>query len=428
MSFSTGDVFLIFTLLFFLYASPIIYVLLTIYGTFKKAEHPALIKAIAFANLLITVNLIYYSVTLDDLNDGGSTLQFVSISLAAFSPASISLLVNTQKKCAFYSYTALFFLSFGLYNLYYFPEKIEQDREAMIISSLQQGNIKKLQQTFNEGCPSEQATFYYLRTMAEGEIYPASSFVFLLDCTDKDHESSYSKDNFITYYQNVLQKPNINKKLLDLLLSDYYRYLNNRDKQELVTDLLNRIDNIHSDKENERFTDRLNLLIKHHPELKKFIKVDDQYILQNIDHGNASLISYIKPYYSTQNQELLLATNVLLHEDAAIVRKISRDKHILSTKILSSIGGIWGSRDVDLVSYIFRYGSEDLINWILIHSLDNTAAFDYQEKLFNHASQQEEYYCNNYLIKYTSFNPNLTDAKKQSVRQALIQKSHCQEK
>lgn len=425
MSFSTGDIFLFFICLFFWYATPVIYILLTVYGTLKKKEHTILIKTLAIANLLIVFNIIYYIVTLDDLSYSDSHLYFVSISLAIFSPASFSLLINNQKKTAFYTYLILFCISSFGYNAHYFSEKFAQDHGAMINSSLEKGNLEKLQHIFNNGCPDQNTTLHYLRIMAEDEIYPQQSFTFLLDCTDKNPKLRYSNDNFISYYKDALTGRNINNQLLNLLVHNYYYYLNDSDKQDLVEKLISNISFNTDNKQKQQFADRLNILTDNYPELKNLIKVDDKNVIWMIDNGDAFLIKYLKPYYSAHNKKWLLAINVLSKDDKKTIREIEEDKTILNIKIFSSVGGIWGTRDIDLLSYIFRHGSEDLINWLLNHSLDNTAKFDYQDKIFSHDSQQDRFYCRNYLLKYIDFNPQLTDERKLSIAQKLRKRSRC---
>lgn len=425
MSFSTGGIFVIFICLFFWYATPIIYILLTVYGARKKKEYTILIKTVAIANLLIVCNITYYIVTLDDLSYSDQHLYFVSISLALFSPASFSLLLDNEKKAAFYTYLLCFCLSFYGYNAYYFSKKNEQDHEALVRSSLETGNIKKLQDIFNNECPDENTTLRYLKMMAKVENYPQQSFTFLLNCTDKNPQSRYSDDSFITYYKDALTGRNINNQLLNLLVHNYYNYLNEFDKKDIVESLINSISYQSDNKEKQNIADRLNILTDNQPELKEFIKVNDRYILSMIDEGDAFLISYLKPYYSIDNKNWLLAINVLTKDNEKVIRAIEKDKTILNTKILSSVGGIWGTRDVDLLSYIFRYGSEDLINWLLSHSLDNTAKFDYQDEIFSHNSQQDELYCRNYLLKYISFNPELTDKSIRLISLELQKRSRC---
>jgi hypothetical protein len=425
MSFSTGDIFLFFICLFFWYATPVIYILLTVYGILKKKEHTILIKTLAIANLLIVCNIIYYIVTLDDLSYSDSHLCFISISLAVFSPASFSLFINNQKKTTFYTYLVLFCISFFGYNAYYFSGKIAQDHEAMIKSSLEKGNLEKLQHIFNNGCPDQNITLHYLRIMAKDEIYPQQSFNFLLNCMDKNLETGYSSNNFSTYYQDAITGDNINNHLLNLLVFNYYNYLNENDKKNLVVHLISTINYQSDNKERQQIADRLNILIDNHPELTKFIKVDDKYILLMIEQGNKFMINYLKPYYSINNNNWLLAISVLSKDNTKIIMGIEKDKTILNIKILSSVGGIWGTRDVDLLSYIFRYGSADLINWLLNHSLDNAAKFDYQDQIFSYDSQQDKFYCRNYLLEYISFNPELTDKSRQSISLELKKRSRC---
>lgn len=420
MSFSTSDVIIIFIYLFFLYTTPLFYTLITIYGAFKKHEHTVLVKTILYSNLLITANIIYYLFPTNSLPNDLTWFYFYSISLMFFLPPSVSLLISFPRKYGFYTYIVLFSLSFCLYNNYYLPEKLKQDQRAMIISLLKKGDIEKVNQAFNNTCPNESIVFDYLSLMTTVETYPEKSFAFLLDCTDKHTTSRY----FVGYYQEALDEEKVNASLLNLLFYKYYQDLNNHDKNDIVSNFIFKINNSDSNR-GKLFADRFNTLINMHPELKKYIKIDDKHILHAVDNGEIVFINYIKPYYSTHNEDLFLAIRVLEHNDEKIISDIGQDKDILNTKILSSIGGIWGDREVDLLSYIFRYGSENLISWLLAQSLDSTAKFDYKYEYPNVADQQGKYSCENYLLKYIDFNPELSDEQKRSISKELKKRSNC---
>lgn len=425
MFFSASATIIIYTLLFLFFITPVIYTILTTWGISRQKEYPALVKIMIAMNLGMIANIAYYISTLNVNTYGNEPLYFISTSLLFFSPALIASFFKDSKRKVLYRYIILFVLSLSTYNIFYYPQKMEQDKYTLIGTSLKKGDIKKLQQLFNNKCPDKNIVLNYLNSMTENEFYPRESFIFLIDCIKRDPEAPYAPDNLTIYVKDALSKKDINTKLFNLLANDYYYDLTDNDKRNLVQNLLNDIMYKDDDEIKKQIANYLDSLITLHPELEKFITPNDTSVMWMIENGNAILIDYLKPYYSTTDKSILLAMSVLSKNDANLIEKINNDKTLLNTYLLTSQGGIWGTRDVELLSYIFRYGTNNLITWLLNHSLDNTAHFDYQFKIYNHDSSKEEFYCENYLLKYIYFNGELNNEQKQQVRRTLKNKSKC---
>ncbi|WP_336983888.1 hypothetical protein [Cedecea sp. HN178] len=194
---SSSDFYIFLAVIAIIYTTPFIYTPITIYGAFKKKEQITFIKIILSANVLIIVNILYYFFSPNSLPYSSHTIFFITMSLITFLPASLSLLINLPKKVDIYTYIILFSLSLCVYNFYCFSEKLKQDHRAMIFSALEQGNIKKLQQVFNDECSNNSITFDYLYEMAEVETYPAKSFTFMLDCMAGSTETKHVPFQFI---------------------------------------------------------------------------------------------------------------------------------------------------------------------------------------------------------------------------------------
>lgn len=421
---SSSDFYIFLAIIAIIYTTPFIYTLITIYGIFKKREQIIFIKIILSVNVLIIVNILYYFFSPNSLPYSSHTIFFITMGLITFLPASLSLLINLPKKVDIYTYIILFSLSLCVYNSYCFSEKLKQDHRAMVFSALEQGNIQKLQQVFNDECSNNSITFDYLNEMAEVETYPAKSFAFMLDCMAGSTETKHVPFQFIIFYKNALLRENTNTALLNLLYADYYHKLNESDKNNLVEEITSEINNRYSAK-NTWFVERFNFLIKKHPELTNYIKIDEQDIINAIDYGNITFINYAFPYYSTKNENLLLATSVLSHADEKIMKKIEENKNFLNIELLSSDHHVWRNSKIDLLSYIFRYGSENLIIWLLSRGMDDTATFDYQESYVNSTNDQKEYSCRNYLMDHIRDNPEISHENKWSIRTVLELRSNC---
>lgn len=423
MYFTTGDLFLALAILFFIYASPAIYIAPVLYGMIKAGNDRSQLKIIALVNVVTIINILFYLFALS-FNFHDEKINFFALSLLIFSPAGWSLFFKMQKSSRKITYLSLFICSFLIYNIYYYPQKVEQDNTTLIRSLLQQGDISKLKATFRNGCPDNNTGLFWLRDMFSDEVYPESAFLYLIDCANVPSEAGKHTDALNEFYLEALWSTNINSKLLNLAMHRFYAELDQYDKTRIASSLLMDINTTDNAKSQQLSAERINEIIESHPDFKAFIKVDDKYIENLIKNGRQFSINYLKPFHTTKKINYLLAIDVL-NNNPRLINEIKNNRNILNTYLFSEQGGIWETRDVELRSYIFYYGSKALIRYLLDNNLDNTRTFDHQYKIYNHSSHQDETVCANYLAKYIDFNPQLTESEKESLGAEIRNRSEC---
>ncbi|MGG8027130.1 hypothetical protein PGO13_24340 [Klebsiella aerogenes] len=423
MYFTTGDLLLALAILFFIYASPAIYIAPVLYGIIKAGNDRPQLKIIALVNVVTIINITFYLFTLPlDFHD--EKINFFALSLFIFSPAGWSLFFTTHNSRRKAIYFSLFICSFLIYNIYYYPQKVEQNNTTLIRSLLQQGDISKLKATFRNGCPDNEKNQFWLQTIFSKEAYPESAFLYLIDCANVTSEAGKHTDALNEYYLEALRSENTNSKLLNLAMHRFYAELNQYDKDRIASSLLMDINTTDNAKSRQLSAERINAIIASHPDFKAFIKVDDKHIENLIKNGRQFSINYLRSFHATKKSNYLLAIDVL-NNNPELINKIKNNRNILNTYLFSEQGGIWETRDVELRSYIFYYGSKVLIRYLLDNNLDNTHTFDHQKSIYNHSSHQDETVCANYLTKYIDFNPHLTESEKESLEAELRNRSEC---
>lgn len=423
MHFTTGDLLLALAILFFIYASPVIYIAPVLYGMIKAANDRPQLKIIALVNVVTIINIIFYLFTLPlDYHD--EKINFFALSLFIFSPAGWSLFFKMHNSTRRITYLTLFICSLLTYNIYYYPQKIAQDNTTRMATLLQQGNISKLKTTFRSGCPDNQSNLFWLHMIFSNEVYPESAFLYLIDCTHVTSKAGKHTDALNEYYLKALRSKNTNSKLLNLAMHRFYAELNQYDKTRIASSLLMDINTTDNAKSRQLSAERINTIIASHPDFKEFIKVDDEDIEYLIKNGRQFSINYLRSFHTTKKSNYLLAIDVL-NNNPELINKIKNNRNILNTYLFSEQGGIWETRDVELRSYIFYYGSKALIRYLLDSNLDNTRTFDHQYTIYNHGSHQDETICANYLAKYINFNPQLTESEKESLGAEIRNRSEC---
>ncbi|MDT4311715.1 hypothetical protein RPN21_25135 [Klebsiella aerogenes] len=423
MYFTTGDLLLALAILFFIYASPAIYIAPVLYGMIKAGNDRPQLKIIALVNVVTIINIIFYLFTLP-LNFHDEKINFFALSLFIFSPAGWSLFFKMQSNTSRTTYLTLFICSLLIYNIYYYPQKIAQDNTTRMGTLLQQGDISKLKTTFRSGCPDNQSNLFWLHMMFSNEVYPESAFLYLIDCANVTSEAGKHTDALNEYYLKALRSQNTNSKLLNLAMHRFYAELNQYDKDRIASSLLMDINTTDNAKSRQLSAERINAIIASHPDFKAFIKVDDKHIENLIKNGRQFSINYLRSFHTTKKSNYLLAIDVL-NNNPELINKIKNNRNILNTYLFSEQGGIWETRDVELRSYIFYYGSKALIRYLLDNNLDNTHTFDHQKSIYNHSSHQDETVCANYLTKYIDFNPQLTESEKESLEAEIRNRSEC---
>lgn len=423
MYFTTGDLLLALAILFFIYASPAIYITPVLYGMIKAGNDRPQLKIIALVNIVTIINIIFYLFTLP-LYFHDEKINFFALSLLIFSPAGWSLFFTIHNSRRKVIYLSLFICSFLIYNIYYYPQKVAQDSTTLIRSLLQQGDISKLKATFHNGCPDNETNQFWLQTIFSKEVYPESAFLYLIECANASSEAGEHTDALNEYYLEALRSKNTNSKLLNLAMHRFYAELDQYDKTRIANALLMDINNTDNKDSAQRSAERLNAIMASNPDFRDFIKIDDDYIENLIKNGHVFAMHFLKQFHTTQKSNYLLAIDVL-NNNPALINKIKSNRDILNTFLFSEQGGIWETRDVELRSYIFYYGSKALIRYLLDNNLDNTRTFDHQKSIYNHSSHQDETVCANYLAKYIDFNPQLTESEKENLGTEIRNRSEC---
>lgn len=306
---------------------------------------------------------------------------------------------------------AIFLITAIICNSIYLPDMIKETRDRNILDAITVGNVTRLQHIIKKDCPDNQTNTPYLISFTSRQQNMAH---YLLMCLKKNNDHKIYANTLIDLLTNNNDYTEIQQnKLINEILTTQYIYLTLQDKQQLVKTLSQTFE------DNDRPLTAITLYLTTQKEdLKQLFaqnlpKLSDEQKNDFFQYGDKEAILLMQHYNLDNLAKLQHILLVLNHQNSELQTLLFTTPTILQETIYIDNDL---KQSVSLGTYIFQYGNDEIITYLLNHNLINP--IDY-----NHFDSDNKM-CSNSLYILLLMNQNIVDKKQKSDIQNALKKYH----